>query len=163
MEKLPRSRQDGLIVRQLENEILIYDTRNNKAHCLNDTAAKVWKHCDGRTTTEQMSRLLSEEVGTPVDEKVVWFALKQFDRDELLEENVSLPPAFIASGLNRREMVRVLGLAAVVAVPLVTSIVAPSAVQAATCLPSGSPCGSPAQCCSGLCNTPVTSGGSTCS
>jgi hypothetical protein len=164
MEKLPRSRQDGLIVRELEHEILIYDTRNNRAHCLNDTAAKVWKHCDGQTTTEQMSRLLSVD-GTPVDEQVIWFALKQFDRDELLEESLSLPPAFIASGLNRRAMVRVLGLAAVVAVPLVTSIVAPSAVQAATCLPPGSGCSTPSQCCSGLCGTPSagTSGGATCS
>ena len=157
MENKPLTRQDGLIIRELENEILIYDTRNNKAHCLNDTAAKVWKHCDGRTTAGEISRLLTAQLGTPVDEKVVWFALKQFGRDELLEENVSLPPAFIASGLTRREMVRVLGLAAVVAVPLVTSIVAPSAVQAATCLASGQPCTTSSQCCSGLCG-----GGGTC-
>jgi hypothetical protein len=157
MENKPLTRQDGLIIRELETEILIYDTRNNKAHCLNDTAAEVWKRCDGRATVEEISRSLTEQLGTPIDEKVVWFALKQFGRDELLEENVSLPPAFIASGLNRREMVRALGLAAVVAAPLVTSIVAPSAVQAATCLPSGQPCGSSAQCCSGLCT-----GGGTC-
>lgn len=157
MENNPLTRQDGLIVRELETEILIYDTRNNKAHCLNDTAAEVWKRCDGRTTVKEISRSLTDQLGTPVDEKVVWFALKQFGRDELLEESISAPPAFIAAGLNRREMVRVLGLAAVVAVPLVTSIVAPSAVQAATCLPSGQPCASSAQCCSGLCQ-----GGGTC-
>jgi hypothetical protein len=157
MQKKPLTRQDGLIIRELENEILIYDTRNNKAHCLNDTAARVWKQCDGHTSAEEISRSLTHQLGTPVDEKVVWFALKQFGRDQLLEETLPVPPAYLASGLNRREMVRVLGLAAVVAVPLVTSIVAPSAVQAATCLPSGSACTSSAQCCSGLCQgSPLT-------
>jgi hypothetical protein len=151
MQNKPLTRQDGLIVRELENEILIYDTKNNKAHCLNDTAALVWKHCDGLTTTEEISRSLTHQLGTPVDEKVVWFALKQFGRDQLLEEELPLPPTVLASGLSRRDMVRVLGLAAVVAVPLVTSIVAPTAVQAATCFPPGTACTSPAQCCSGLC------------
>jgi hypothetical protein len=157
MQNKPLTRQDGLIIRELENEILIYDTRNNKAHCLNDTAAQVWKRCDGQTTIEEISRSLTHQLGTPVDEKVVWFALKQFGRDELLEEALAVPPAYLASGLSRRDMVRVLGLAAVVAVPLVTSIVAPTAVQAATCLPSGTACTSPAQCCSGLCQgAPLT-------
>ena len=152
MQNKPQARHDGLIVRELDNEILIYDTETNKAHCLNDTAALVWKQCDGQSTAAEISRRLSDQVGTKVDERVVWFALKQFDRDHLLEEKVMLPAPLLAAGLNRREMVRVLGLAAVVAVPLVTSIVAPTAVQAATCLPSGSSCTTSAQCCSGICN-----------
>jgi len=40
----------------------------------------------------------------------------------LLEEKVELP-AFIIAGMNRRQMVRVLGLGAIIAVPLVTTIV----------------------------------------
>ena len=157
MQKIPRRRQDGIIIRELESEILIYDTKNNKAHCLNDTAARIWKLCDGSTTSEEIRSTLTGQLGTTVDDKVVWFALKQFGRNELLEEALPLPPAYLASGLSRRDMVRVLGLAAVVAVPLVTSIVAPTAVQAATCLPSGSACTSSAQCCSGLCQgSPLT-------
>src|SRR6266480_5967133 len=152
MKTQPETRHDGLIIRELDNEILIYDTETNKAHCLNDTAALVWKQCDGQSTAAEISRRLSDQVGTKVDERVVWFALKQFDRDHLLKEKLTLPAPLLAGGLNRREMVRVLGLAAVVAVPLVTSIVAPTAVQAATCLPSGSSCTTSAQCCSGLCS-----------
>ena len=152
MKTQPETCHDGLIIRELDNEILIYDTETNKAHCLNDTAALVWKQCDGQSTAAEISRRLSDQVGTKVDERVVWFALNQFDRDHLLEEKVTLPAPLLAAGLNRREMVRVLGLAAVVAVPLVTSIVAPTAVQAATCLPSGSSCTTSAQCCSGLCS-----------
>ena len=152
MQNRPRKRQGGLIVQELDNEILIYDTDKNKAHCLNETAALVWKQCDGRKTPLEISRALSSQLGTTIDERVVWFALKQLGRDHLLEE-VLTPPAVFTAGLNRREMVRVLGLAAVVAIPLVTSIVAPTPAQAATCLPFGAACTSSAQCCSGLCSS----------
>ena len=33
MNNKPQARQDGLIVRELEDEILIFDTKRNKAHC----------------------------------------------------------------------------------------------------------------------------------
>jgi hypothetical protein len=44
-------------------------------------------------------------------------------------------------------------LAAVVAVPLITSIVAPTAAEAASCFGSGHSCASSSQCCSGICNS----------
>ena len=152
MESKPQTRRNGLIVRELENEVLIYDTNNDKAHCLNETAALIWQQCDGHATPAEISRTLSQQLGTTIDERVVWFALKQLSRDHLLEEDLT-PPAVFTVGLNRREMVRVLGLAAVVAVPLVTSIVAPTPAQAATCLPDGAPCTTGGECCSGLCDS----------
>ncbi len=152
MQSKPQVRQSGLIVREMDNEILIYDTGNDKAHCLNETAALVWKECDGTKSVAEITRRLSRQLDTKVDERVVWFALKQFDRDHLLEQQLVMPAALMNGGLNRREMVRALGLAAAVAVPVVTSILAPTAVQAATCLASGQPCTTSAQCCSGLCN-----------
>ena len=153
MQSKPEVRQSGLIVREMDNEILIYDTGNDKAHCLNETAALVWKECDGTKSVAEITRRLSRQLDTKVDERVVWFALKQFDRDHLLEQQLVMPAALMNGGLNRREMVRALGLAAAVAVPVVTSILAPTAVQAATCLASGQPCTTSAQCCSGLCNS----------
>ena len=151
MEKMPQARRSGLIIQEVESEILIYDQNANKAHCLNQTAAKVWKYCDGDTTLADACSALSRDLDTPVDEKLVWYAVDQFSKDNLLEQDIE-PPAFIIAGMNRRQMVRTLGLAAVVAVPLVTSIVAPTPVQAATCQPPGTSCGTSAQCCSGLCN-----------
>jgi len=94
---------------------------------------------------------LSRDLETPVDEKLIWYAADQFSKDNLLEKEIE-PPAFIIAGMNRRQMVRTLGLAAIVAVPLVTSIVAPTPVQAATCLPPGQACTTSAQCCNGLCS-----------
>jgi hypothetical protein len=150
MRKMPQARRSGLIVREADSELLIYDRDRDKAHCLNPSAAKVWKYCDGQTTVAEACSSLSREFETPIDENLVWYAIDQFSKDHLLEEEIK-PPAFMLAGMNRREMVRALGLAAVVAVPLVTSILAPTPAQAATCLPSGSPCSTGAQCCQGAC------------
>lgn len=153
MEKMPQARRSGLIIQEVDSEVLIYDQVSNKAHCLNPTAAKVWKYCDGETTLADACSALSRDLESPVDEKLVWYAVDQFAKDQLLEKDFT-PPAFIISGMNRRQMVRTLGLAAVVAVPLVTSIVAPTPAQAATCFPPGTPCNGSGQCCSSTCTPP---------
>ncbi len=151
MEKMPQARKSGLIIQEVDGEVLIYDQVSNKAHCLNQTAAKVWKYCDGETTLADACSALSRDLETPVDEKLVWYAVDQFSNDNLLDEDVTPPPAFVVAGMNRRQLVRTLGLAALVAVPLVTSIVAPTPAQAATCLPSTSACTASVQCCSNSC------------
>ena len=151
MLKMPRARKSGLIVKEVDNEILIYDQERNKAHCLNQTAAKVWKYCDGETTVATACQALSLDLDTRVDEKLVSYAVDQFASDNLLETEVGMP-AFMMPGLNRRQMVRTLGLAAAVAIPLVTSMVAPTPAQAASCFLAGTPCTASAECCSGVCN-----------
>lgn len=154
MTNFPRARSEKLLIQQLPDETLVFDLERNRAHCLNRSAASIWKRCDGKTSVREISRAVSTELDIKVDERTVWFAISQFNRDHLLEQKVSLPPAMMA-GMNRRQMIRALGVAAAVAVPLVTSVVAPSAVQAASCLPSGAACSTGAQCCSGLCNSNV--------
>jgi hypothetical protein len=154
MQKMPRARKSGLIIQEADSEILIYDQTNDKAHCLNETAAKIWKYCDGETSLAATCSALSRDLQSPIDEKLLWYAIDQFTKDSLLEREV-IPPAFIIAGMNRRQLVRTLGLAAVVALPLVTSIVAPRPAQAATCKPSGQACVGPVECCSGLCTLNV--------
>ena len=145
----PLARKEGLVVQELSDEILVYDLDRDKAHCLNQTAALVWKYCDGKTSVANIATHLQRQFKAPIDEKVVWLALDQLSKDHLLEEPIALPATM--AGITRREMVRALGLAAMVAIPLVTSIVAPLPAQAATCAPAGQPCTSSLQCCSGLC------------
>ena len=145
----PLARKEGLVIQELPDEVLVYDLDRDKAHCLNETAAMVWRRCDGQATTTAITKALENELHKPVDEKLVWLALDQLGRNNLLEHTPAPPP--IMSGLNRREMVRALGIAAAVAIPVVTSIVAPTPAQAATCLPSGASCTGNAQCCSGNC------------
>ena len=159
MKTFPKARKEKLVVREFANELLVYDKERHEAHCLNRTAALVWKHCDGHTSVEEISRHLATETGgdgrTTVDERLVWYALNQFKRDHLLEDELEVPAGVLASmngGLNRRQVMRVLGIS-IVALPLVTSMIAPTPAQAATCLAAGAPCTTSPQCCTGLCQT----------
>ena len=154
MKKFPKARRESLIIEELPDELLIYDEERNQAHCLNQPAAQVWKECDGRKSVTEISERLSAQAQAPVQEQVVWYALQQFERNHLLAEEIPPPPAMIA-GMNRRQMVRALGLAAAVAVPLVTSIVAPTSADAANCLASGAVCQTSSQCCSGICTNGI--------
>ena len=148
----PIARKQGLVIQELPDEVLVYDLDRDRAHCLNQTAAFVWQRCNGRNTTAQIARTLGQQFDCAVDEKIVWLALDQLGRNNLLDRQPAPPPAL--TGMNRRAMVRALGLAALVAVPVVTSIVAPTPAQAGTCTASGQPCSGAAQCCSGICTGP---------
>jgi hypothetical protein len=154
MTNFPRARTEKLLIQELSDETLVFDLERNRAHCLNRSAASIWKHCDGKTSVREISRAVSKAIDAKVDERAVWFAISQFNRDNLLDHRLPVP-ATMLGGMNRRQMIRALGVAAAVAVPLVTSVVAPSAVQAASCLPSGASCTSGSQCCSGLCNNSI--------
>ena len=144
----PVARNQRLVIQELPDEVLVYDLDRDRAHCLNTTAAFVWQRCNGRNTAAQIAQTLGRQFDCAVDEKIVWLALDQLGRNHLLERQPTPPPAFI--GMDRRAMVRALGLAAVVAIPVVKSIVAPTPSQAATCFPKGAACAATPQCCSGL-------------
>lgn len=144
----PRARREGLLVQELPHELLIYDTERHKAHCLNPTAAIIWKHCDGNTSVAEIARRLEESLKTIVDEEVVWYALRQLDRDHLLEEKISWPAS--VNYISRRELVRRLGIGAAIAVPIITSIIAPTAAYAGSQPNPSAPCSSNADCTGGL-------------
>src|SRR6266849_4012723 len=148
---LPKARRNQLVRKELGREMLVYDRRSDQAHCLNATAALVWAHCDGLTTVAEMARLLEDEIKTPVADEVVWFALAQLRKSRLLQESWGRPAQ--VEQLSRRVMVSRLGIAAAVAVPLVTSIIAPTAAAAATCFlgQPGATCVNNGDCCSNSC------------
>ena len=144
----PKARAEGVVVRELGEEVLAYDLETHRAVCLNGAAAEVWRLCDGRRTPDDIRRALARTAHGAVPEEFVWLALEQLGRDRLLEARVPTRPAALA-GLSRREMIRRVGLAAGLALPAVASIVAPTPADAASCVPSGGPCADSAQCCQG--------------
>jgi hypothetical protein len=150
-ERFLKMRTQGLVIDDLPDEVLVYDLERQSAHCLNRTAALVWRSCDGNTSAAKIARRLELELDASFNEELVWMALGQLEKLHLLEQSVSVPSQF--SHLSRRQLIRNLGLAAAVALPVVTSIVVPTAVQAATCQQSGNPCIPSKLCCSPLgCN-----------
>jgi Coenzyme PQQ synthesis protein D (PqqD) len=165
---IPRARERGLIVRELEEETIVYELETDRAHCLNPISATVWKHCDGRTTVSDMVDILCATQQAPVGEDTVWQAVMQLAQYDLLEEQVSRPTR---GAMSRREWMKRTGLTAAVAFPLITSLAVPSAAMAASncsstvagtrsngCpCPNGSYCAS-ACCLNGTCQSPASVG-----
>ena len=143
----PKARAAGLVVRELAEEVLVYDLDTHKAVCLNSTAAQVWRLCDGRRTAADIRRALEKSASGPVPEEFIWLALEQLGKDKLLDARVPRPDALAC--ISRREMIRRVGLTAAIALPAIASIVAPTPADAASCLPQGAACQDSAQCCQG--------------
>jgi len=139
----PRARTSRLVTRDLGDELLVYDLERHKAYCLNQVAMQVFRHCDGETTIPDMALRIGNALGMPVDEQAVRLGLVRLEKAHLLDSAVAQ-----ILHTSRREMLRTLGRAAVVVVPLVTAITVPTSAQAASgCIPMGHPCTGPGQCC----------------
>ena len=142
----PTARKAGLVVQEVPDEVLVYDLDTNKAHCLNKTAAAVWRFCDGKSSVPEIAKFLSSEMGTKVDDDLVWLAIDQLNESSLLEAEVE--PKF--QGQSRRDAIRKIGIASMIALPIVASLVAPkSAMASASCNCRG---GGPIQCATGCPN-----------
>lgn len=122
--QFPVARKNGLVVQEMPDEVLVYDLDTNKAHCLNQTAAKVWKSCDGNNTVSDIAKLFEAQ------EDLVWLAIDQLNENNLLEQEIKAN----FEGQSRRDVIKKIGLASMVAIPVVASLVAPpNALATASC------------------------------
>lgn len=138
----PSARHRNLTVEELKNEILIYDIENHQASCLNPTATLVWKYADGKTGVPDIAARMSRDLESPVDARVVWYALEQLDKKHLLDNHVSIPLQY--SRMTRRDFLVKAGVVgAAVAIPVIISLTAPTPAMAATC--TGACTGGPGQ------------------
>lgn len=146
----PISRTSGLVIQELNKEILIYDQTNHKAFNLNETSALIWQSSDGKMTVSEISDHISQKLKSAIPEDFVWLALTELKEQNLIE-NVD-ESWFPFKGLSRREVIRKVGLATIVSLPMVWSLVAPTATQAqSTCgsaanRPLGCSCTANTQC-----------------
>lgn len=144
---MPKAREDRLIIKDLPDETLVYDLDTDEAHCLNSTAALVWKNCDGERSVDEIMLSLEQETGMAADEGVIWLALDELERFKLLDSAPTKPMAL--AGMSRRQLIRALGVAGI-ALPAIVSIVSPVAVDAQSCVAGlNSPCiiDGPIPCC----------------
>lgn len=132
----PRAREEGLIVEPLGDELLVYDERTHKSHCLNRAAALVWKGCDGRSTAGEIARRVGAELNAEVEESLVWMALEDLGKRGLLTAKAARPAAF--GRISRRDLIRRAGAAAVL-IPVIATITAPTAYAAVSCAGSCNP------------------------
>ena len=143
-----KPKRKDAIVRQLSDEFLVYDKETNRAHCLNRTASDVWRLCNGEKSVAEIIRTMKQSK-SPVDEKVIWMAIRRLQKSGLLlTRNFSAREQML---LSRRTVLRKMGVASTLAWPVVTSILVPTPVEAASCRSVGQPCTENSQCCSGRC------------
>jgi hypothetical protein len=110
MNKLPKIREN-LLIQDLNEEVLIYDKATNKSYCLNETAKTVFNHCDGKKAFVDIN----------LPEDIIYLSLDQLKKHNLLEDDYISP--FV--GMNRREVIRKVGMGTMVMLPVISALVAP--------------------------------------
>ncbi len=128
MKQRPEARKVGIVIQATDKDTLVYDLETNKAICLNETSAAVWHLCNGNRLVSEIAAELSERMNVPVNEDFVWLALQQLSKEGLLSNKIERNGKF--AGLSRREIIKRVGFASAVALPVVSSLVAPKAANA---------------------------------
>ena len=143
MNDWPLARRDGLVVKTVGDEVLVYDLERARAHSLDALAAAIWRQCDGHRPVAALAAAVRAETGVPVTAAAVEYGLAALGRARLLAGERPVP------GPTRRQVLARIGTAA--AIPLVLSITAPTAAQAQslTCNGVGAAC-TALHCCPGL-------------
>ena len=147
--KNPTARRANILVEKVGGELLIYDETNNRAHCLNESAAAIWRHCDGSRSIDDLAQHIFPKLESSDAQRVVGLGVERLRSRKLLE-NASTP----ATDLSKRDLLKkaaLIATAAGIAAPLISSIMAPTSAYAFSCGVSGTPCSSGLECCSGFC------------
>ena len=123
-----KARREGIIVKEIEREFVLYDENALRAHELNAAAGSVWRHCDGETSVRGLADAMAAETELPADEDIVHLALGQLSGAGLLEG----PQKGFEPRISRRQIIQRLSLASslTVLLPMVGTIVAPSSAMA---------------------------------
>jgi hypothetical protein len=126
----PLARSADLIVDNIGDELLVYDTLSNRAHSLNNVSAAVWQACDGTRNAEEIA------AQTGLDLAAVELALDNLADIELISGHQR-------TGISRRTALRRITVGAAglaVALPVIRSITAPTAAMAGSGGKTGNTC-----------------------
>jgi hypothetical protein len=129
----PIARMNGLDVKRLGNEVVVFDPEKGNVHHLNQVADVVWRACDGQTDIDGLSRIVGRVTNTVDARPAVELALEQLSSRGLLETQVARPDP--DQRRNRRDALKVLAKA--MAIPIVLTI---TASKARAYYYSGAPC-----------------------
>ncbi len=128
--RMPVSRTENIVVQEINDEILVYDLKTNKAHNLNSTMALIWQKCDGKTSLHEVITILMKKLEVEIDEDFIWLAIKELDKTNLLLGEMLLANK---ASVSRRKVLFKYALPTL-AMPVVLSLVAPTTVEAQSCV-----------------------------
>lgn len=120
----PKAKSD-LLTEELADEVLVYDSGRDRAHCLNHTAAFLLDHADGTRSPAELEALTEEAFGEETSEEAVRLGLERLARAELIDWDGSSPAP---SGSSRREAIRRIATVSL-ALPAVMTVARPLAAQ----------------------------------
>ena len=145
-------RSVNVYIETLDQELCLYDWKQQRLHTLNPTAALVWQQCDGQTSPAEMAARLERELSTPHADKLVWLTLERLAKAHLLETPAVLPAD---RRYTRREILKLAGISLTM-LPVVTSLVLPdpAAAQSASCFDDNNAFGSACQAAGGINSIP---------
>lgn len=143
----PRKRDEGMLVKPIGDETVVYDVERLRAHSLEPLAACIWAACDGGRSVNEVATRVSAELGQIVPTEVVLLTLRRLERAELMQTRQPRPLSLPCS--RRTLMTRVAALGGLA----VFSTVLPTPAQAQTLLPDGENCTNSNQCANGCCCT----------
>lgn len=129
----PRVRREQITVQTVRDETLLYDEYRHMAFCLNATAGAVWRLADGTQSVAEIAAALSLKMDAEAGEEIVHAALDDLTDSGLMMSadhetcEVSGPAMHL---LSRRTALARLGVGTAALLPVVASIVAPTAAQA---------------------------------
>lgn len=126
--KLPKAKTDNIVTQESGKDLLLYNLTTNQAYCLNETAAAIYQFCDGKNSTAEL------KLQTKFPDELIFLALEELNRENLLEESYKAS----YEGMSRRQAVKKIGFSSLLALPVITSIIAPAAAASgSTCLYPG--------------------------
>ena len=135
----PLARTSEIVVQELKDETLIYNLKTNQAIRLNQSAALVWKYCDGKTDIQQLVDLFNQNLNVAINEDYIFLTLDELAKADLLE---SYEKKF-ETRMSRRKVLLNYALPMAM-VPAATTLIAPLAAHAASgpvcSIPGGSTC-----------------------
>lgn len=169
----PKAATKEFVVQETGDELLVYNLPENRAICLNQTAALVWKNCNGKNDIGKIMENVEKTLKSPISEDLILFALNQLKDEGLILNGQSIPNGF--DGLSRREIVKKVGFGSLVALPIVSALIAPTSANAQSVFPPcvgpgsvlpgamGSTCSAspPVSVCQNVCNNSCCSGSGT--
>lgn len=122
MKTLPKARNEEILVQELGKELLVFDLKTSTAYSLNETSMIVFNACAQSVTLDELkSRYLFTD-------DLIYFALDELNKKDLLADEFVSP----LSGVNRREVIRKVGFTSLAALPVIASLVAPTAAQSSS-------------------------------
>lgn len=118
MKIFPKADCRNIVQQNAENELLLYNLLIHKVFCLNQTSRDIYNLCDGANDIAEIA------VKTKLPETVVKLAINDLSKQDLLTEQVEIQT-------SRRDLLRNIALTSI-ALPIVTTLIAPNAARAAS-------------------------------